>query len=359
MSVAKAVLTGELSESEGRWEIAAIVLTENFPGAASRSVVVGNRQLQADAEDHLRSLLIDKIAGPRPALDLQRIAAGASVSGWSRQLLRSRFARIRVSEVAWMNGGRTVPVNPLDQRITEMACVDSEWSGPDGEDRSESFLSAASTYLDMASNRRQNERIHLSARTLCATYGLATPRRCVYLENRSALLERLTGSECSAQDDVIDTLEDMDHGYRGLAVAFSGCSVAELTAIADAPAIVSQRIVLAALTPSTPPVRPHCSALKQAILTAYPEVGGNHAVGSLVQEWVAVTTEAKNSEYRAGEVPVPKPKTQRNKEEMAWSRTVTNLVQRGVRSLGETPTQVAQTLAALMDSIVEQSAAAA
>lgn len=359
MSVAQAVLAGKLSEAEGRWKIASIVLTEDFAGAASRSAATENYQLRVDAEDHLRSLLIDKIAGPRPALDIQMIADGASVSGWSRQLLRSRFAHLRVSEIAWKNGVRTVPVNPLDQRITEMACVDSEWSGPDGEDRAESFLSAASTYLGIASNRRQNERIHLSARTLCATYGLATPRRCVYLDNRHALLERLEGSECSVQDDVIDTLEDMDHGYRGLAVAFTGCSVAELTAIADVPAIVSQRIVLAALTPSTPPVRPHCSALKQAVLASYPEVGGNHVVGALVQEWVAVTTEAKNSEYRAGEVPVPKPKTQRAKEELAWHQTVTNLVQRGVRSLGETPAQVALTLANLMDSIVEQSAVAA
>jgi len=111
MSVAQAVLAGKLSEAEGRWKIASIVLTEDFAGAASRSAATENYQLRVDAEDHLRSLLIDKIAGPRPALDIQMIADGASVSGWSRQLLRSRFAHLRVSEIAWKNGVRTVPVN--------------------------------------------------------------------------------------------------------------------------------------------------------------------------------------------------------------------------------------------------------
>ena len=351
--MAQAVLAGELTEAEGRWKIASIVLTEDIPASVSREIVSENRQLQADAEEHLRALLIDKIAGTNPNLDVQRIANGASISGWSRQLLRSPFARFHVLELGRGHKSRPIPVDPFDRKIVDSSCVDSEWSGPQGEERAESFLSAAAAYAKTASNRRANERIHLSARTLCRTYGLSSPRRCVYLPNRVALLARLEGDECAVQDDVMDTIEDMDHGYRGLAVVFEGWSLAELSEIAEVPAIASQRIALAALTPSPPPVQPHCSALRSALLASYPEVGGSHAVGGLVRRWVDVTTEACGSEYRAGEAVEPKPAVQRAKDELAWHQTVVSLVQRGVESLGVTPAQVAQTLSAMMETIIE------
>ena len=229
--LARSVLAGDLTESEARWEIAALITSSEIPGTVASSIArSGHRQDHIDTAQLLTELIQDKIAGPHPALDLTILAEGKSVSGWARKFCGSAAARSTARRISSRVSDRCVPVSHDDQRLASLAVgLDgtSSWT-EDALDRDEAFLALAAAYQEQSAATRSYERIHLSTRYLCAAFGLPTPCRGIDLPNYQDLKQRLATSETAAFDDIVDTVENPDGGYRGLAQLFAHAPVDEL-----------------------------------------------------------------------------------------------------------------------------------
>lgn len=356
--LARSVLAGDLTESEARWEIAALVTSSEIPDAVAASIVkpATHRQDQIDTAQFLTELIQDKIAGPHPALDLAILAEGTSVSGWARKFASSSAARSTARRISFSVNDRCVPVSHDDQRLASLAVgLDgtSSWT-EDAPDHDQAFLALAAAYHEQSAATRTYERIHLSTRYLCEAFRLPTPCRGIDLPTYQALKDRLESSETAAFDDIVDTVENPSAGYRGLAALFTGVPIEELAPFTGLPPIVANRIALSALTPTPPPRQAHLRAMRDSLSNM---VGGKHAAGRLVNSWASMRTEVDRSEYGVSGHPKIRPFADRRRAQAQWTTTVEALVRRGVTQLGITPDAVRSTMERIIVDVSRRQAA--
>jgi len=355
--LARAVIAGDLIESEARWEIAALVTSSGIPDAVASSIArSGHHQDQVDTAQLLTELIQDKIAGPRPALDLAILAEGKSVSGWTRKFCNSTASRSTAHRLSARVSERCVPISNDDQRLAALAVgLDGTSSWEEHEsNHDEAFLALAAAYQEQSAFTRSYERIHLSTRYLCAAFGLPTPCRGIDLPNYQVLKDRLGMSGTAALDDIIDTVENPDGGYRGLAQLFAHVPIDELALFANLPAKVAHRIALSALTPTPPPHQAHLRAMRDDLAGL---VGGKHAAGRLVNSWVSVRTEVDRSEYGVSGHPKIRSVDDRRRSQEQWASMVASLVRGGVTQLGLTPDAVRVAMERIIDDVVRRQAA--
>ncbi len=343
--IAEAVCSGQQDERQGRWEIAVLVLEEaQIHEWAARKAVSCSRQTTDDIAAAYRELLEEKVAGPEPALDLARVASGSSVCGWAKGLLGSLEARKLARRLVFTSTVRTVPVSHSDSQLAACTVGIDGQSDFDWDDQDQAFMAAAASFEVLSAGKRANEVIHLSARSLCSVYHLPAPKRGLYLSGAAGLFDRLMDSVDAARDDITDTVENPDGGYRGLAVLWDQYPIKALEPFCEVPALAVQRIALSALTPIPPMNKMHLTALRDALV---PVIGSLHAAGRLASTWANLHTEATASEYGPHPRPRVKSLAARVEEQHEWERAVSDVLNRGCTKLGATPDAVRSSLTAL------------
>lgn len=169
-------------DNDGResaqWRIADLIPLSEIPTEVSRSSS-GPTSLQErrDLIIGLQTILIDKCVQRRPNgdwyLDLARIAAGTSFSGWMRQLAKT--ATRHALRQQRMSTRETSPSDPFENpgEATRIALV-----SPARDEGEEERYDAAVTYLAEVANRRTAEvRIIAGARAIEMALGLRAPSR--------------------------------------------------------------------------------------------------------------------------------------------------------------------------------------
>ncbi|MHB8318139.1 MAG: hypothetical protein ACYDEP_02740 [Acidimicrobiales bacterium] len=333
VQIAQEVAAGTRTERSGRWDIAALITQSGIVEAVAKSIVsTGSKQEQLDAAEQLHALIQEKIAGPKPALDLGIVALGTSVSGWTRKLAGSQASKSTVRRILWRTHVRTVPLSHDDYRLTTAISDDTAEHANDT-----TFLALASAYQECAMAKQPYELIHLSSQVLQEAFKVPAPIRGIDFPNYKTLVTRLHSSETSVIDDIEDTLENPAAGYRGLAVLFANTPIDKLSVFIDLPPVVAQRIALSALTPIPRPHARDIAVLRDSLADV---IGGKHAAGRLVRAWTDVRTEADASEYGKHDPPQIKPLKVRQNARLAWEEAVNELIEHGVTQLGLTPDMV-------------------
>ena len=349
--LATKTLSGEVTESRARWEMASLLVGSSLVDQAARHHSArrwyhSGQQDTADIAAIIQSILVTKVAGHNPSLDLQMIASGRSFSGWARRFATSFEMGATVHRTL-----SHVPT-PVEQETLEDACPDTTAPITSTKTDDEQARSVADGIVDgfaaAAHNTMEGDLPVLQATALAAYYEVPLPVRGVRLPAYLQLRRRLdAGGQHIVIADIADTLEDPESGPVGLAVLWGQTvDVPLLTRLCELPPIVVQAFATHSLTPLAPPP---VEDLRQLLDDAIAAVGcapTSKMIRKLVRAWVGTYAEL-NVRHRNQHVTRPRllTKAERRTNQQTWTDLVTRLLDEGLgRELGDTPDSVAEWL---------------
>jgi len=332
--IAVRVISGHLPEQRGRWEIGGLIHRSTIPrGVAARIMNGWTPQAQEDAAEIVADILVEKIAGPIPALDIPMIAANKSFSGWARRFAQSASMSYTVSRQV--------------HRSRELLCESPTKVNDIGELDSptdDRFAESASNYSILSRGLTSTDLVAVRAKVLSDTYGAPLPVRWVGMSTSKALHRRLRGSNSAVKDDIRESLEDPGSGLRGLAGLWSEAREPELNLLVDLPTLVAQAIAEHALTPIAPIATQHIRKMCSDITLT---VGNRSVARTLVNNFAGVWAELDGRWRDTARGAPPKLKTQatQNRDRESWEQAVSTLLTTcGVTALGRNASDVYQAL---------------
>ena len=337
-ALARQALDGTLPELQVRWallaevrqsEIAASVAIRHLPPPRTEANL-------AELTDQLNDLLTDRIVGVdrEATLNLELIAAGASLHGWARQFCRGSAGRVLMS--ARRRSSRHLPLE--DTRHLNLV------SGAIEQDE-DSLDEIASSLADQARRLRHAGAVHLKARVLCEVFSLPAPPRMVDHPRRVALLtalEKAAQSRTAAREvasDVGAVWREWPDEQRS---SLDGLD----------PRIVCL-LMTASLTP-TPPPQTRVIARFGAQLECHLGQDGP----KLLRAWAEAVTELDRSEFSPTGSPRLKTRSLRNRHRARFDRMAQRLVDSGETELGDSPEAISQSLFAGLTKVEAELAAA-
>jgi len=345
--LAQQTLEGKLDETRARWEMASLLINSDLIEQVARQQtakqwVHPHRQASEDAATIIQAILVTKIAGHNPALDLKVIASGNSFSGWARRFAQS------FEMGSTLHRTSTHLSIPVEQDVVERGASPVSPTLVADEDYQDRRVAddLVDGFTAAAHNVMKADLPVLQATALSTYYEVPLPIRGVRLANYLKLRRRLeSGGQGAVPADIGDTLEDPTGGPVGLAVLWGPTvDVALLTRLRALPDIVLQAFATHSLTPLTPPPN---KDIQQLVAAATSAVGCNPAsrtVRKLVLTWIDTYAEltTRHRDWRVGTPPRLITAVERKANHRRWTALATDLIARGrCTGLGGPPDAVA------------------
>ncbi len=364
-SIAASVGSGVLSEREARWRISALLHGAGIVEQVVRRLCLP-RQEAPDLTDSLYDLAYDAIVGVSrpPKLDLARLAAGASFSGWARQFLSSKQACTTARRRSWARARREVLTMDAGRHEPPAATALETEDGHAGEERLDEDRSdaAIASFGAHARGLRPCGRVHLSAATLAMAFQLPHPRRAVDLACRDdllAVIEADTDAVHSALCHMVDgddapAGEDLVH--QGVAFMFADWADEQVCTLLGLQPVVSQALAIAALTPVPPPQARYVRQLRRQLVGCGVTPA---AARPLATSFAALVAETTASEFDARHALDLKDCEERASDRKRFEAVAEEIIARGWTQLGATPGDVERHLQRMLDQVCYGELAAA
>lgn len=358
-AIAASCLAGVISEPDARWRIAALLRDADVV-----EQVVARLHVQPHLVEEVRERMYDLVdtaitgarfamsAGrdrSRPKLDLERLASGTSLCGWARRYLSSQQARTTAQRSSWARARREVLAGEID----EHTCRPDDLTSTAGESRvgEETVEAAISCLAEHARGLRPLGRAHLVARMLTAVYHLPCLPRAI---DRPALLaavrsdDRLAHAALRFLVDGVVGEECTLPNLLQLAELFGEWTDLQLRRLLDLSPLVSQAIVIAALSPTPPP---QAGEVRQLQLQVTAAGLSRSAAQALTGALAGIVTETTTSEYDALHELAPKPPGHQLADRERFEQVVAQILASGWTRLGATPGEVEAHLRSMLDEI--------
>lgn len=334
IQLARGARAGTIPEQQARWYIAAMLRDSDIPSVAAGKVLSGwTRQSQDDAAELITDIISAKVAGSTPALDITRIADGASVSGWARQ-----FA-VSVPMAQTIRRSMYRRPRPMASDLLDRSGV----LGPAPDvagDTSDHYDEMASRYDSMSHGLPTTDQVEVRARVLAEAYHVPLPGRGVDRRNAAALRMRLYGSGSAVKEDIVETLEDVTAGPRGLTVLWADEPEMSLHTLIELPTLALQALAEHSLTPIPIPAQAHVKALADWVTDTTGVY--RRTATRLVNIFVAAHSELdrRSRDTSTGALPQLRPKKSRQADQARWRISATAWITRWGPALGSTPEAV-------------------
>jgi hypothetical protein len=352
MTLATRTLAGEVTESRARWEIASLLVNSGLIDQAARHHISKrgsyvNRQSADDVATILRAVLVTKVAGHNPALDLKTISQGSSLSGWARRFATSFEMGATVNRTL-DHLPSPVEQETLDHIANRVKGLGYVESTPDEDQARSTAEDIADRFRAAAYNVVQEDLPVLQATALATYYEVPLPVRGVRLTGYLKLRRRLeAGGEHTVSNDIGETLESPGTGPVGLAVLWGPTAdVPLLTRLYELPPIVLQSFATHSLTPISPPPVEDVKTLIKDAHDAMGTTSSLRLVTKLVKTWLDTYAEL-NARHRNHFATRPRlvTKAEYHANQRAWTDLATRFLGQGpFTALGSTPDAIAEWL---------------
>ncbi|WIE80891.1 hypothetical protein [Curtobacterium sp. MCSS17_016] len=370
-AIANQVLTGAISERDGRWMIVTDILSTDVVFTVARW-----RRFEATAQERedlipeFNELVQRKaLQETEGGMDLVRIAKGTSACGWARNLLRNggmqselrdmrritnRNATIDPTlDLSGSEGGvsyadmafHTDSVTPdFDGAITGQAEANDEM-----DDLQEEFLSAAA-------GKRSGARLMLAAETMRKAFKLSAPIRPLDPFDREFVRNTVSEDENAAVESVlamhalitsVQTEEQRNIDPRMLAL-WDDYSVDELHRLSLMLPDAAQALVLAAVALKPRPSRDHLATALWVVRHRHDAKGWMAFTKRLFESWVAIEVEAV-SEF-SSKAPSNEDIAKRLTAALAWPELVAAAVAMDGQPLGKSEREVSDLFSGVLAS---------
>jgi hypothetical protein len=347
--VARQVFLSTVSERDARWALAALIYGSDVPEKVVFKAAAFNtgggrvpQQVAEDSRDYVREQLTKTIVGPKPKLDLRRIADGQSLCGWASRIISGPavFPKKNFDSRTRRTREVTVSNETISGLVAIRSFADSmPYLGIDPTNTIDDFRhDIVDEFLLLAKGLREWELVHLSAEHICAVSDVRAPRRSIDLPNRKSLLARLDTRTNTTRQDLTDYLTNGVLVPDSLANVFTNLEVDDLDDVIRLDALSSQMLARSALTPVPPPREPVMRALRTSINKV---VGQPKVAAEIVKAYAGVIAETAGSEFTPdASARRIKTATARRHDFERWESDVRTLVDTGCVGLGLTPDEV-------------------
>ena len=357
VSISASVRSGVLSERDARWRISALLHGADIVEQVVRRLCLP-RQEAEDLTDALYDLAYDAIVGVSrpPKLDLARLAEGASFSGWARQFLSSKQACRTASRRSWARARRevlTAATGRDEPAVSTALEIDHGHFDEDGLDEEKGDAAIAS-FGAHAKGLRPCGRVHLTAATLAMAFRLPRPCRAVDLPCRDDLLaiveadvDAVRSALCRLVDGG-DVPADEEHVHRCIDVVFADWTDEQIHELLGLQPVVSQALVIAALTPVPPPQVRYVRQLGRQLVGSGVTLA---AARPLATSFAALVAETTTNEFDARHALDLKDREERALDRKRFEAVAEEIIGRGWTQLGATPGDVERHLQRMLDQV--------
>lgn len=317
-SIASDILSGTVSESEGRWQLVVIVETDlaiiervvsSYLGVP---VGMGHHPLHEDCVAAMERLMRARIVGEGgrpPTLDLATLAGGGSFAAWAWEFARSAVARVK-STLQRRRREQPIP------EIGDLLGVDGDsGSDPDGENRMRAEQ-LADEVAGVLRYTRGHTRTHLQAIVLRRVYGLPAVPRHVDHPDRERLLQVVSDDPFAVRRALSGT------DPEGLAELFDGWPEHGRQALVDLSPEVASAMATAALTPKSPLGETMEQRLRALVAR---RVAGERRAEIVYRSLLGVLSELDCSESHPHRRPQLLPAAEREAARCGWAKVVESL----------------------------------
>ena len=227
------------------------------------------------------------------------------------------------------------------------------------EDRSDAAIASFGAH---AKGLRSCGRVHLTAATLATAFRLPRPCRAVDLPGHddllaiveahpdavhSALCRLVDGGDVPAGEDLV---------HQGVAAVFADWTDEQICTLLGLQPVVSQALVIAALTPVPPPQARYVKQLRHQLVGSGVTPA---AARPLATSFAALVTETTASEFDAGHHFELKDLDERACDRKRFEAVAEEIIARGWTQLGATPGDVERHLQRMLDQVCYGELAAA
>lgn len=327
--IARGVLTGEIDEEQGRWQIAVLAEAELSVSARTTTAFLGDgsgprHPLHDEVAFRLEKLLCTQIISTEPGasrLNLSRLASGASLTAWAFGFSRTAVRMIKSS----------LPSSTKERLVADVAVLGaaklSELDSPTTEvlDRLRYEQAAEEISIVMRYARGHN-RAHLRAISLRRLYGFPPVPRLVDHPKRTELLSEIEADRfamrraicAGAPEDLANLLSSWpEHAQERLV---------------ELPPEVSTALAASALTPMSPP---GAVATRRLGMLLTSKLGDRRLASEMASVMTDALAELDCSEMHPLRTPQLRPARERSGARRRWEDMVGSLTDRQQAVIGD------------------------
>lgn len=375
--IATLVLSGQVSETEGRWMIVDLIRRSSVPRevVAVRWDTRTDHQLRDDIADRLLEVLEGKAltqAGTKAVtpLDLERLATGVSLSAWIRgmgdAIVRREAPRVaarrqRTSPHDWQErpDDQSGDTRPTPSRLLSALAEDTDEidddvldtvvSGQDQDQRRAHIERQLAYHQGMARNARANTLAHVNSETVRRTKHWPEVPHIRDREVRAALRPKIETPEAT-RSVLASALSDTTSPDPAVEELLGSYTVTQVRDLLATDARLAHVYLVGAVTPR-PRLQDRTADLLRARLgNRTGDKRQREALLRALDAWAEFSCDLDRSEY-SGTEPREKSATRQRRERSAWEQAATELVACGFTCAGTDPETIASFFAATVSRI--------